>query len=406
MTDPVKFPLPPAPVPYEPSPELRKLAARCPVTKAELPDGSTGWLVTGYNEVREVLTDQRYSRALVHAPGRNPRGVDSITSDGLLALDPPQHSRLRKLVAGAFTDRRMQALRPAVTRIVDDLVNAMIAGPRPADLKHAFSLPLPSSVICALLGVPPEDVSRFHAWSDTIMADWTRPRAEIAAAFDAIYAYMAGLIARKRQAPADDLISVLIEARDAGGKLSERELVRFCFGLLLAGHETTANQINMSFVALSEHPAELARLRADPGLIPHAVEELLRFAQLTASSAIPLARITREEVCLGGVTIPAGEAVLPMRAVANRDPGAFPEPDRLDLLRAPTAHIAFGWGTHHCLGAQLARMELQEAFCGLLTRLPGLRMAVPLANVEFHHGQALATMRELPVTWDDVSRDG
>ena len=244
-------------------------------------------------------------------------------------------------------------------------------------------------------------------WSltDTIMADWTRPRAEIAAAFDAIYAYMAGLIARKRQAPADDLISVLIKARDAGGKLSERELVRFCFGLLLAGHETTANQINLSFVALSEHPAELARLRADPRLIPDAVEELLRFTQLTASSAIPLARITREEVCLGGVTIPAGDAVLPMRAVANRDPAAFPEPDRLDVRRAPTAHIAFGWGTHHCLGAQLARMELQEAFRGLLTRLPRLRMAVPLADIEFHHGQAIATMHKLPVTWDDISRD-
>jgi cytochrome P450 len=404
MTDPVKFPLPPAPVPYDPPPELRELAARGPVTKAELPDGSAGWLVTGYHEVREVYSDQRYSRALVHAPGRNPRGVDSITSDGLLALDPPEHTRRRKLVAGAFTERRMQVLRPAVARIVDDLIDAMVTGPRPADLKHAFALPLPSSVICALLGVPPEDLSRFHAWSDTIMADWTRPRAEIAAAFDAIYAYMADLIARKRQAPADDLISVLIDARDAGDKLSERELVRFCFGLLLAGHETTANQINLSFVALSEHPAELARLRADPALIPDAVEELLRFVQLTASNAIPLARITREEVSLGGVTIPAGETVVPMRAVANRDPAAFPEPDRLDVLRAPTAHVAFGVGAHHCLGAQLARMELQEAFRGLLTRLPGLRMAVPLGDIEFHHGQAIVTMRELPVTWDDVLR--
>jgi cytochrome P450 len=406
MTEPVKFPLPPAPVPYDPSPELRTLAARCPVTRAELPDGSTGWLVTGYTEVREVLTDQRFSRALAHAPGRTRRGVDSITSDGLLSLDPPEHSRLRKLVAGAFTERRMQALRPAVTRIVDDLIDAMIAGPRPADLKGAFSLPLPSSVICALLGVPPEDLSMFHAWSDTMMADWTRPQAEIAAAFDAIYAYMAGLIARKRQAPADDLISVLIDARDAGDKLSERELVRFCFGLLLAGHETTVNQINISFVALSEHPAQLARLRAEPGLIPGAVEELLRFAQLISSSAVPLPRITREDVCLGGVTIPAGEAVLAMRAVANRDPTAFPDPDRLDVLRAPTAHLAFGVGAHHCVGAQLARMELQEAFRGLLARLPGLRMAVPLADIEFHHGQVLTTMRELPVTWDDLGRAG
>jgi cytochrome P450 len=399
--EPIKFPLPPSPVPYDTGPEMRALAARCPVTRVELPDGSAAWLVTGFSEVREVLIDQRYSRALVYAPDRPRQGLDYILAESLMGMDPPEHSRLRKLVASAFTEKRMQALRPDVTRIVDSLLDDMIAGPRPADLVRSFSLLLPSRVICALLGVPPGDIDTFHGWSNTLFSDWSRSMEELAEAYLAINGYMADLVAKKRQEPADDLISVLIDARDSGDKLTEAELVRFCFGLLMAGHETTANQLNMSFVALCHHPAELDRLRADPGLIPVAVEELLRFVQITGKSSVPPARITREEVCLGGVTIPAGDSVLTLSNIANRDPAAFQDPNRLDVLREPKTHVAFGAGTHHCLGAQLARMELQEGFRGLLTRLPGLRMAVPLSDVEFREGHLLASMRELPVTWDD-----
>lgn len=181
----------------------------------------------------------------------------------------------------------MQALRPEVTRIVDSLLDDMIAGPRPADLVRSFSLLLPSRVICSLLGVPPGDIDTFHGWSNTLFADWSRSMGELAEAYLAMNGYMADLVAKKRQAPADDLISVLIEARDSGDRLSEAELVRFCFGLLMAGHETTANQLNMSFVALCHHPAELDRLRADPGLIPVAVEELLRFVQITGKAPPP-----------------------------------------------------------------------------------------------------------------------
>jgi len=397
----VKFPLPPSPVPYDTGPEMRALAARCPVTRVELPDGSPAWLVTGFSEVREVLVEQRYSRALAYAPDRPRRGFDYILAESLMGMDPPEHSRLRKLVASAFTEKRMTALRPEVTRVVDRLLDEMIAGPRPADLVRSFSLLLPSEVICSLLGVPPDDLDTFHDWSNILFSDWSRTIEEMTEAYVAINGYMSELIARKRKEPADDLISVLIDARDAGDRLSEEELVRFCFGLLMAGHETTANQLNMSFVALCRHPAELARLRADPGLIQGAVEELLRFVQITGKAGIPPARITREEVSLGGVTIPAGEAVLPMMNVANRDPVAFSDPNQLDLLREPKTNIAFGAGAHHCLGAQLARMELQEGLRGLLTRLPGLRMAVPLSEVEFREGHLLASMRELPVTWDD-----
>jgi cytochrome P450 len=389
-------------VPYDPGPEVRELMAKGPVNQVRLPDDSTAWLVTGFNETREVMIDQRYSRALVFAPGREVYGVEATLADGIVAMDPPEHTRLRKLVAGAFTEKRMQALRPQVTRIVDDLIDAMRAGPRPVNLSRSFSLMVPASVICALLGVPIADVDRFHAWSNVIFGDWSRSRDEIAAAYAAMGDYIAELIAQKRRAPADDLISVLIEARDAAGKLSEVELVKFGVGLLGAGHETTANSINMSFVALCQYPDELARLRADPGRIPAAVEELLRYVIISGSGFIPLARITREEVCLGGVTIPAGETVLPSFNVANRDPAAFADPDRLDVGRAPKTHLGFGAGAHHCLGAQLARMELQEALHGLLTRLPGLRMTVPMSAIEFRAGHAIASMSELPVTWDDA----
>jgi cytochrome P450 len=396
-----RFPFPPSPVPYDPGPEVRELMAKSPVNKVRLPDDSTAWLVTGFNETREVMIDQRYSRALVFAPGRQVYGVEATLADGMIAMDPPEHTRLRKLVAGAFTEKRIQTLRPRVARIVDDLIDAMLAGPRPADLSHSFSLMVPASVICVLLGVPIADVDRFHAWSNVIFGDWSRSRDEITGAYGAMGGYMSELIAQKRKEPEDDLISVLIDARDAAGKLTELELVKFCIGLLAAGHETTANSINMSFLALCQHPDELARLRADPGLIPTAVEELLRYVIISGSGFVPLARITREEVCLGGVTIPPGETVLPSFNVANRDPAAFDDPDRLDVGRAPKTHLGFGAGPHHCLGAQLARMELQEAFRGLLPRLPGLRMAVPMSELEFRAGQTIASMRELPVTWDD-----
>jgi cytochrome P450 len=397
-----RFPFPPSPVPYSPGPEVRELMAKCPVNQVRLPDDSTAWLVTGFAEAREVMIDQRYSRALVFAPGRQVYGVEATLSDALIAMDPPDHTRLRKLVAAAFTDKRVQALRPRVAQIVDGLIDAMLAGSRPADLSRSFSLMVPASVICALLGVPVTDVERFHEWSNAIFADWSRSREEIGEAYAAMSHYMSELITQKRKSPQDDLISVLIDARDSGDKLSEAELVDFCIQLLAAGHETTANSINMSFVALCQHPDELARLRADPGLIPAAVEELMRYVIISGSGFIPLARITRQEVRLGGVTIPAGETVLPSFNVANRDPAAFDHPDRLDVGRVPRAHLGFGAGAHHCLGAQLARMELQEAFRGLLERLPGLRMTRPMSELEFREGQAIASMRELLVTWDDA----
>lgn len=399
----VKYPLPQVALPYQASPELADLVEQGPVLKAELPDGSAAWLVTGFSEVRQVLVDQRFSRALATSPDRARQGVEVIAAGSINGMDPPEHSRLRKLVAAAFTARRVERLRPQVADIVAELIDGLLARSCPADLVHGFSLPLPVRVICEMLGVPASDQNKFHGWSDAMLGDWSRDQEEMAAAYTAMGGYIAGLIALKRRQPGDDLMTALIAARDGSDRLSEEELVNLCAGLLLAGHETTANQINVSLLTLLEHPAELARLRADAGLIPGAVEELLRFCQL--SNGIPLARVTTEDVSLGGVTILAGEVVLTLSNAANRDPAVFSDPGRLDLSREAGLHLAFGAGIHHCLGAQLARMELQEALRGLLWRLPGLRLAVPAEQLRFKARMMLNSLHELPASWDQPGCD-
>jgi cytochrome P450 len=394
----IDFPFPQPPRPFEPAPEMLELARQAPVLRTVLPEGATGWLVTGFEQVRQVLVDPRFSRARLVSPDRELRGLDIITAKSLLGLDPPEHTRLRKLVAGTFTARRMRELSPQVAAIASELIDEMLVGPRPADLVSAFSLPLPVRVICRMLGVPPEDQGRFHAWSDALMADWTRDRAEVEAAMDALVGYLAALIEIKRAEPADDLITALIAARDTGDRLSEQELVHMCLAILLGGHETTATQINLSLLNLLAHPSDLARLRSDLDLLPGAVEELMRYVPL--GSSLPPARVTTEEVKLGAVAIPAGDLVFPLFHLANRDPSVFSDPDRFDITRPAGTHLGFGFGAHHCLGAQLARIELQEAFRGLLGRLPGLRLAVAADELRFKEKMTITSVHELPVTWD------
>ncbi len=396
-----RFPFPSPPVPYDPGPEMRALMAKCPVNKVRLPDDSTAWLVTGFHEAREVMISQRYSRALVFAPGRHVYGSEPTLADSMIGMDPPEHTRLHKLVAGTFTQRHVQTLRPQVAEIVDGLIDGMLSGPQPADLVNSFSVLVPATVTCMLLGVPNADIKRFNEMTDEIFGYWSRSSGEVSRAYMTMAGYMAQLIVQKRKAPEDDLISKLVNTSESTGGLSDTEIVKFCIGLLAAGHETTANSISMSFVTLCQHPDELARLRADHSLIAGAVEELLRYVIISGSGFIPLPRVTREDVVLGGVTIPAGDVVLPTFDAANRDTAAFDEPDRLDVTRAPRTHLGFGAGAHHCLGAQLARLELQEAFRGLLTRLPGLRLAVPMSELEFRTEHRIASLRELPVEWDE-----
>jgi cytochrome P450 len=402
MTSPsipiVKLPLPRSPLPFEAAPEALEIIRQGPVLRVEMPDGNSGWLVTGFDEVREVLIDPRYSRAKAASPERVKRGTDIAAAASLLSMDPPEHTRLRKLVASTFTARRMRLLRPQITDIVNELLDGLLAQPRPADLVRGFSTPLPIRVICQMLGVAASDQDKIHAWSDTVMGGWDRDEEEIKAAIVDMATHMAELIKVKREAPADDLISALIAARDNDDRLSEDELLSMCGGLLLGGYETTANQINMSLLTLLSHPAELARLRDDLDLIPAAVEEFIRYVQLAVG--LPPPRVTTEEVTLGGVAIPAGEMVWPATYFANRDPSEFPDPDRFDLTRPPAAHLGFGAGAHHCIGAQLARIELQEAFRGLLGRVPGLRLAVPASELRYKEKMSINSLEELPVTWD------
>jgi len=392
---PVRFT--PAPA-GQPAPDMATISGGRPVFRAELPDGRIVWLVSGYETVRQMVVDQRFSRALAVAPGQALPGFEASAAGSISGIDPPEHTRLRKLVASAFTARRVEALRPLVADIVDQLIDAMAGRPQPMDLVAGFSLPLPAQVICEMLGVPAADLGQFHAWSDTIIGDWQRDSGEIMTAVAELYGYFGTLIGIKRAQPADDLISALIAARDEGDRLSEHELTALCCALLIAGHETTANHINLSLLLLLDHPDQAARLRADPELIPRAVEELLRYTRL---GGLPPARVTTEDVRLGGVTIPAGDRVIPLYSTANRDRSVFIDPDRLDVTRDAASHLAFGAGVHHCLGAQLARVELQEAFRGLIGRLPGLRLAVPASHLEFKPGMAIHSLRELPVRWDE-----
>jgi len=393
-SSPVKFT--PA-LPGKPVPEIATISGGRPVFRGELPDGRIVWLVSGYENVRQMIIDQRFSRALAVAPGQARQGFEMFAAGSINGMDPPEHTRLRKLVASAFTARRVEALRPRVAGIVSELIGAMAARSQPADLVAGFSLPLPAQVICEMLGVPAADTGQFHAWSDTIIGDWQRDSGEIMTALAELYGYFGALIETKRAQPADDLMSALIAARDDSDRLSEQELTVMCCTLLIGGHETTANQINLSLLLLLDHPGEVATLRADPGLIPRAVEELLRCTRL---GGLPPTRVTTEDVQIGGVTIPAGEQVIPLYGTANRDPSVFSDPDRFDVTRDAASHLSFGAGVHHCLGAQLARVELQEAFRGLMGRLPGLRLAVPASELEFKPGMAIHSLRELPVLWD------
>jgi cytochrome P450 len=315
----------------------------------------------------------------------------------MLAADPPDHTRLRRLVNRAFTARRIAGLRPRIEAITSSLLDAMEdtarAGVDEADLIEAFAFPLPVTVICELLGVPARDREDFKEWSHAILSSVSTQEEGLAAG-TAMYHYFNDLIAVKRRTPADDLISALVDARDSDDSLDERELMAMLFLLLVAGHETTANLIATGTLSLLANPAELARLRSEPALLPGAVEELLRYANpLTHATE----RFTTEPTEIGGVTIPARAWVLCVTSSANRDPGRFADPDRLDVGRDASGHVAFGHGIHYCLGAPLARLEGEIAFGALLSRFPGLSLAVDPATLRWRPSSLIHGLETLPV---------
>ncbi|MDG4827976.1 cytochrome P450 [Solwaraspora sp. WMMD1047] len=374
--------------------ELRRTE---PLTRVRLPFGEAVWLATRHADVRTVLGDPRFSRAASigrDEPRLTPRQLDG----GILSMDPPEHTRLRRLVAKAFTARRVELLRPRTQQIADELLDAMAALGPPADLVEHFATPLPIQVICELLGVPFADRHLFHVWSEAIVSTTSLPPEQIREYLDNLYGYIGELVEQRRRAPTDDLICAMVRARDENqDRFTEEEVVRLAAGLLAAGHETTVTQLpNFAYVLLT-HPAELARLRAEPALVPTAVEELMRYVPLGVASSF--ARYATEDIEIGGVLVRAGEPVIGSLSSANRDETVFTDPDRLDLGRQTNPHIGFGHGVHHCVGAQLARMELQVGIATLIRRFPDLRIAVPEPELRWKSGMIVRGLASLPVAW-------
>ncbi|HET8658383.1 MAG TPA: cytochrome P450 [Micromonosporaceae bacterium] len=395
----------PEPVPYpfgEPvgldlHPTYHELLASGALLRVRMPFGEPAWLVTRQADIKVVLGDPRFSRARAIG-AQEPRVMPVRQRPGtILALDPPEHTRLRRAVARAFTARRTETLRQRATEVVGELLDELQKQGPPADLVPSFALPLPVIIICELLGVPYADWDRFRQWSDLVMSAGAVPRDRAVAALEELGEYLAGLAGQRRVAPADDLISALMHAADVEDRLTVAEAVGLSSGVLVAGYETTANEIANFCYLLLTSPDHHRQLRQRPELIGPAVEEMLRFVPHRAHAAF--ARVATEDVELGGVLIRAGEAVLPALIAADRDPTAFTEPDTLDFHRTDNSHLAFGYGPHHCLGAQLARMELQVAIGGLLARFPDLALAVPAEDVPWRTGMVARGPRQLPVTW-------
>jgi cytochrome P450 len=386
---------------FDPVPELAGVRAGEGVRRVVTTFGTPAWLVTRYADVKEVLGDA--SRFSVAGPrpfeetaglGRmSPQERAQMRAGNLLGVDPPEHTRLRRMLTPEFTVRRMRRLEPRIAEIVDAHLDALEQAGPPADLVADFALPVPSLVICELLGVPYEDRMAFQARTARQL-DLSIPIPERLELGRASRAYMAGLVARAQAAPGEDMLGMLV--REHGDDLTVDELVGIAGLLLVAGHETTSNMLGLGTLALLRYPEQLGLVRDHPERVAPAVEELLRWLGIV-HSGVP--RTTTVDVELAGHAIPAGSLLVLALATANRDPALVADPDRLDVARDAGGHIAFGHGVHHCLGAPLARMEMRIAFPALLRRFPHLALAVPFDEVGFRSFHFVHGLHSLPVTW-------
>ncbi|MFI6348573.1 cytochrome P450 [Streptomyces sp. NPDC050560] len=383
--------------PFDPPPELTEQQRRGPLTRVDIGEGRIAWLITGYEDQRKLLSDPRVSADFTKPGYPSPVKRTSQTSSvGFILMDDPEHARQRRMVTAPFAVKRIAAMRPRVQEIVDGLIDELLAGPRPVDLVQAFALPVPSLVICELLGVPYADHDFFQANSKVVINRETSAD-ERDAAFARLGDYLRDLVGEKQRAPGDDLLSELAERVDAGS-LTREEAAGIGVLLLIAGHETTANMIALGTLALLEHPDQLAALRDsdDPALVSSAVEELLRYLSIVHSGR---RRAAVEDIEFAGQTIRAGDGLIFPTDIGNRDPSVFSEPDTLDVTRDARRHVAFGFGVHQCLGQTLARMELQVVYSTLYRRIPALRLAASVEDIPFKHDGAVYGVYELPVTW-------
>jgi cytochrome P450 len=393
---------------FDPPPELAALRESEPVCRLAFTDGHTGWLVTRYEDARAVLLDARFSvRPFRFAVGdtldsiaREDRhgpevthAISALRAGAVLTLDPPDHTRLRRLQTGRFSVARVAEHRPAIEGIVAELLDALEQAARPADLVELYALPMPSLALCHLLGIPFEARGEFEG-PVTVMEEPHASHADRAAATVEFAEFADRVIEQTRAHPGDDLVSELL----AAGGLTESELAGVVMQLVSAGHHTTGNMIALSVFFLLADRARWEALAADPTALPGAIEELLRYLNLVQTGSF--ARTALEDVEVGGALVRAGESVIVSLAAANRDPSRFPDPDRFDPSRDAAGHLAFGFGRHMCLGQHLARLELEVALGGLLRRFPGLSLAVPPGEVPMFHGDhPLYGVHEIPVRW-------
>lgn len=381
----------PTEVPQEYS-RLREEQPVCPVT---LVTGDPAYLITRHADLRTVLTDRRFSRAAVCAEDAPRSQAVRPNPDTIINMDPPRHTRIRKLAAEAFTAERMARLRPRIEQSVSELLDEMAAMTPPVDFIAAYARPLPLRIICDMLGVPFEDQAKFVTWAETIMTISSTAE-EIGRAYVEMRAYFVQLVADKRENPGDDFLSGLTLQSDNEGKLTESELVSLGTFLLVAGHETSITVITDATLNLIRNPDQLAALRADPSLLATAVEEMLR---LGIPGVSPFPRIAMEDLKLAGQTIPKGSAVVVHYEAALRDPRVFDDPHGFDIRRKPVSQVFFGHGPHFCLGAPVARAELELGIWELFKRFPTLTLAIPAEELKWRDFAALGNYEEFPVTW-------
>ena len=385
---------------FDPTPELREIRETAGVRTMVSAFGMDVFLVTRHEDIKAVLSDhERFSNgrpsgfAVPGAPNVSAEEQASARAGNLLGLDPPEHQRLRRMLTAEFTIRRMKRLEPRVVEIVDAQLDAMEKAGPPADLVENFALPIPSLVICELLGVPYDDRDDFQRRSARQL-DLSIPIPERMELQRQGRTYMSSLVERARQHPGEDILGMLV--REHGTELTDNELIGVASLLLLAGHETTSNMLGLGTLALLRHPDQLAAVRDDPEAVGPAVEELLRWLSIL-HSAIP--RITTTDVEISGVAIPAGQLIFVSLPSGNRDPDFIDSPEQLDIRRGAPGHLAFGHGVHHCLGAPLARMEMRIAFPALLRRFPTLALAEDFADVPFRSFHFIYGLKSLEVTW-------
>jgi cytochrome P450 len=382
--------------PFDPPDELAAYRESEPLRRMRYPDGHLGWLVTSHDLARSILADSRFSarsefkRAPVSRPGADPFYGAPALPGWLVDMDAPEHTRVRQRLAGKFTARRMREMRPQIDRIVEDLLDDMDRCDPPVDLVESFALPVPSLMICELLGVPYDERAEFQRNSETLFS-LNATADEAAAAMDRLYAFLREL--SKTGGLRDGLLHNLV----ADGVLDAEEIAGIGVLLLTAGHESTSSSLALSTFVLLSHPEQLARLTANPDLVDNAVEELLRYLTVF-HFGVP--RTPLQDVEIAGQRIAAGESVTVSLPAANRDPEWFREsPDRLDIERRTSGHLAFGYGIHQCLGQNLVRMEMRAALPALFRRFPGLRLAVPADEVPLSHDMSVYGVHRLPVTW-------